>query len=136
MEQKTFDRFIKLMRAGKCYTFEELKAQDHGECYYRFAPINNNTHVQLTYINDEMVLLVFHLKNGVYNDIYTIPVNKLEEHLNKDSHGEIYRFLYRINDKFEIMDEESLGKMFFGVSFDKRGFPTANKDFKLVNTGS
>ena len=132
MEQKTFDKFIKLLESGKHYTFEELKAQDHGECYHRFANLNNNTHIQLTPINNKMVLLAYHFRDGVYSNIYAVPVNKLEQHTDKD-YGYIYRWLFRINDKFEVMDEDTLGTMFFAISFDKDGFLTANKEFKLID---
>lgn len=131
MEQQTFNKFIALLEKGTHYTFEELKAQDHGEAFYRFPTLNGYTHVQLTKMNGSMVLLVYHFKDGVYNSIVTVPVTKLEMHTDQDKRGYTYRYLFRVNDSFEIMDEVSGNQKFFCASFDKGGFPTQNKKFEL-----
>lgn len=133
MEQQTFNKFIALLETGTKYTFEQLKAQDHGEAYHRFPTLNGYTHVQLTMMNGSLVLLVFHLKDGVYNSIVTVPVTKLEMHTNEDEYGDPYRYIFRVNGKFEIMDETSLNQKFFSISFDKNGFPTQNKSFELLD---
>lgn len=126
--QKEVKLLTKWLKDSETLTTEELREKTIGECYYKFTTPNDLS-FDITTIDSKAVVVVSILsdpKNHQVKEITSI------EQFTDPKEGESHRIIIRLNKEIELLNERCGTIKIADYTFEKDGYPTANKVFENV----
>lgn len=121
-------RLTEWLAGSPRFTTEELTQKNIGESYYAFRTPNGPS-FDITTIDDQPVVVV-----TSFSDTTNHTVKQLTSigQFTDPTEGESYRIIIRLNDQMELVNERCGHIKIAGYTFEKGGYPTADKVFEDV----
>lgn len=127
MRSETYKQLIAYLQGKEVIrSHHEFKQRELGESYYSLKILGSSLTVDVTHLDGNPVVIF-----NVSDQYNIVPVTSIQEYT-KTQNGDIIRIILRINDEFELLNEDVMGIMMGDLAMLPEGFPKQDRPFKPI----